>query len=85
MTNEEAIKLLSYDNTAYGGLCTEEVRNVAIGALEKQIPKKNQHTKAMVMHQTERLYGMSGYVRTAVQNTKWTMMIMITALIADRR
>lgn len=40
MTNEEAIKQLSYDNTAYGGLCTEEVRKVAIEALEKQIPKK---------------------------------------------
>lgn len=40
MTNEEAIKPLPYDNTAYGGLCTEEVRNAAIGALEKQIPKK---------------------------------------------
>ena len=36
---QEAIKELSYDNTAYGGKCTEEVRILAIQALEKQIPK----------------------------------------------
>lgn len=40
MTPQEAIKELSYDNTAYGGKCTKEVREVAIKALEKQIPKK---------------------------------------------
>ena len=40
MTPQEAIKELSYDNTAYGGKCTKEVREVAISALEKQIPKK---------------------------------------------
>lgn len=37
---EEAIKQLSYDDTAYGGKCTPEVRKIAIEALEKQIPKK---------------------------------------------
>lgn len=41
MTEQEAIIELSYDNTAYGGRCTEEVRKIAIKALEKQIPKKN--------------------------------------------
>lgn len=35
MTNEEAIKELSYDDTAYGGNCTYEVRMEAIKALEK--------------------------------------------------
>lgn len=40
MTVQEAIKELSYDNTAYGGKCTKEVREMAIKALEKQIPKK---------------------------------------------
>ena len=40
MTPQEAIKELSYDNTAYGGKCTKEVRETAIKALEKQIPKK---------------------------------------------
>lgn len=40
MTPQEAIRELSYDNTAYGGKCTKEVREVAIKALEKQIPKK---------------------------------------------
>ena len=40
ITPKEAIKELSYDNTAYGGKCTKEVREVAIKALEKQIPKK---------------------------------------------
>ena len=40
MQAQEAIKELSYDNTAYGGKCTKEVREVAIRALEKQIPKK---------------------------------------------
>ena len=40
MTPQEAIKELSYDNTAYGGKCTKEVRETAIRALEKQIPKK---------------------------------------------
>ena len=40
MTEKEAIKELSYDETAYGGKCTSEVREIAIQALEKQIPKK---------------------------------------------
>lgn len=40
MTEREAIKELSYDDTVYGGKCTEEVRIVAIQALEKQVPKK---------------------------------------------
>ena len=40
LTPKEAIKELSYDNTAYGGKCTKEVRETAIKALEKQIPKK---------------------------------------------
>ncbi len=35
MTEQEAINELSYDNTAYGGKCTEEVRKVAIRALEE--------------------------------------------------
>ena len=35
MTESEAIKELSYDNTAYGGRCTEEVRRVAIHALSE--------------------------------------------------
>lgn len=40
MNEQEAIKELSYDDTAYGGKCTKEVREVAIKALEKQIPKE---------------------------------------------
>lgn len=40
MKPEEAIKELSYDDTAYGGKCTYEVRMEAIKALEKQISKK---------------------------------------------
>lgn len=40
LTPQEAIKELSYDNTAYGGKYTKEVRETAINALEKQIPKK---------------------------------------------
>lgn len=40
MKPEEALKELSYDNTAYGGNCTYEVRQEAIKALQKQIPKK---------------------------------------------
>lgn len=35
MTENEAIKKLSYDNTAYGGACTEDVRKTAIKALEE--------------------------------------------------
>lgn len=40
MTAQEAIKELSYDETAYGGKCTKPVREVAIEALEKQIPQR---------------------------------------------
>lgn len=43
MQAQEAIKELSYDNTAYGGKCTKAVRETAIKALEKQIPKKPVH------------------------------------------
>ena len=45
MTNEEAIKELSYDDTAYGGNCTYEVRMEAIKALRKQIPMKPNNIK----------------------------------------
>mgnify|MGYP000650067554 FL=1 len=45
MTNEEAIKELSYDNTDYGGNCTYEVRMAAIKALRKQIPMKPNNIK----------------------------------------
>lgn len=40
MKPEEALKELSYGDTAYGGNCTYEVRMRAIKALKKQIPKK---------------------------------------------
>lgn len=40
MKPEEALKELSYDDTAYGGNCTYEVRMEAIKALKKQIPRK---------------------------------------------
>nr|DAM45764.1 MAG TPA: hypothetical protein [Caudoviricetes sp.] len=40
MKPEEALKELSYDDTAYGGKCTYEVRQEAIKALQKQIPMK---------------------------------------------
>ena len=40
MKPEEALKELSYDDTAYDGKCTHEVRQRAIKALNKQIPKK---------------------------------------------
>ena len=43
ITPKEAIKELSYDNTAYGGKCTKEVRETAINALEKQNQKKPVH------------------------------------------
>lgn len=45
MTNEEAIKELSYDNTDYGGNCTYEVRMAALKALRKQIPMKPNNIK----------------------------------------
>lgn len=48
MTNEEAIKELSYDDTAYRGNCTYEVRMEAIKALEKQIPKKVTNMKRIL-------------------------------------
>lgn len=40
MDAEKALKELSYDDTAYGGNCTYEVRQRAIKALKKQITKK---------------------------------------------
>lgn len=40
MKPEEALKELSYGDTAYGGNCTYEVRMVAVKALKKQIPMK---------------------------------------------
>lgn len=48
MTNEEAIKELSYDNTDYGGNCTYEVRMAAIKALRKQIPMKPNNIKNII-------------------------------------
>lgn len=35
MNTEKALKELSYDDTAYGGKCTHEVRQEAIKALKK--------------------------------------------------
>lgn len=40
MKPEEALEELSYEDTAYGGNCTYEVRQEAIKALQKQIPRK---------------------------------------------
>lgn len=40
MKPEEALEELSYEDTAYGGKCTYEVRMTALDALEKQIPCK---------------------------------------------
>nr|DAM59224.1 MAG TPA: zinc-ribbon containing domain protein [Caudoviricetes sp.] len=47
MKPEEALKELSYDDTAYGGNCTYEVRMEAIKALEKQIPMKPNNIKSI--------------------------------------
>lgn len=47
MKPEEALKELSYDDTAYGGKCTYEVRMTAIDALEKQIPKEPKYKKQL--------------------------------------
>lgn len=47
MKPEEALKELSYDDTAYGGNCTYEVRMTAIDALEKQIPKEPKYKKQL--------------------------------------
>lgn len=47
MDAEKAIKELSYDDTAYGGNCTYELRMEAIKALEKQIPKKPKNIKTI--------------------------------------
>ena len=43
MTYEEAIKLLNSVTIYYGGKCSRTALNLAIGALEKQIPKKPLH------------------------------------------
>ena len=47
MDAEKALKELSYDDTAYGGNCTYEVRMEAIKSLEKQIPKKPKNIKTI--------------------------------------
>lgn len=47
MKPEEALKELRYDDTAYGGKCTYEVRMAAIDALEKQIPKEPKYKKQL--------------------------------------
>lgn len=47
MDAKKAIKELSYNNTDYGGKCTQEVRKVAIRALEKQVPMKPKDTKTI--------------------------------------
>ncbi len=47
MKPEEALKELSYNDTAYGGNCTYEVRMTAIDALEKQIPKEPKYKKQL--------------------------------------
>lgn len=48
MKPEEALKELSYDNTAYGGKCTHEVRQEAIKALQKQIPMTPNNIKSIL-------------------------------------
>lgn len=47
MKPEEALKELSYDDTAYGGNCTYGVRQEAIKALQKQIPMKPNNIKTI--------------------------------------
>lgn len=47
MKVEEVIKELSYDDTAYGGKCTHEVRIASIQALRKQISKEPKYKKQL--------------------------------------
>lgn len=47
MKPEEALEELSYEDTAYGGKCTYEVRMTALDALEKQIPEKPKNVKSI--------------------------------------
>lgn len=49
MKPEEALKELSYGDTAYGGNCTYEVRMGAIKALKKQIPMKPNNIKSILI------------------------------------
>lgn len=72
MKPEEALKELGYDNTAYGGKCTHEVRMVAIKALEKQIPMQVEEekwidTKCVCGHVFSKHYG-DGYYDIPLQN-----------------
>ena len=48
MKPEEALKELSYGDTAYGGNCTYEVRMVAVKALKKQIPMKPNNVRTIL-------------------------------------
>ncbi len=72
MKPEEALKELSYDDTAYGGKCTHEVRMVAIKALKKQIPMQVEEekwidTKCVCGHVFSKHYG-DGYYDIPLQN-----------------
>lgn len=49
MTYEEAIKQLSNVTIYHQGKCTREALDMAIEALEKQIPKKPRETRCALM------------------------------------
>ena len=59
MKPEEALKELSYGDTAYGGNCTYEVRMVAVKALKKQIPMKLNNIKS-ILDFSDRYYTTKG-------------------------
>ena len=59
MKPEEALKELSYDDTAYGGKFTSEVRKVAVKALKKQIPMEPKYTK-IIRDFSGRYYSIKG-------------------------
>ena len=85
MKPEEALKELSYDDTAYGGKCTHEVRQEAIKALQKQIPMKPNNIKTIFdfsgryyttkgdypVCNSEGLYKSDFYCNKCVQKLDW--------------
>lgn len=67
MTENEAIKELSYDETAYGGKCSAQVRRVAIHALAEVQQYRS------IEHRLEDMFGGKMFLKDYVDKLEWTI------------
>lgn len=82
MKPEEALKELSYGDTAYGGNCTYEVRMGAIKALKKQIPMKPNNIKLFLTFLANTIR-QKAIVQFAIERNLINQIFIVTSVVRN--